>query len=180
MKTIIYTSALALILGIASVQASETVERAFTNLPKELHGEVNKHLTALSVQKQFENPRTFTNDINAFLDYMKKAAELHVDKVGPVTLVAYHGGVPTDKLVPYFSMINELNLSVYSGIDTNKVRILMQAALKENAQIKVKIDAYFMNTWTTPGTKIKMPSIQVDDQKVLLQEFSGHLTFGDV
>jgi hypothetical protein len=111
---------------------------------------------------------------------MKKAAELHVDKVGPVTLVAYHGGVPTDKLVPYFSMINELNLSVYSGIDTNKVRILMQAALKESKQIKVKIDAYFMNTWTDPGKKIKMPSIQVEDQKVLLQEFSGHLTFGDV
>jgi hypothetical protein len=49
MKNIIDTSALALILGITGVQASETVERAFTNLPKKLHGEVNKHLTALSV-----------------------------------------------------------------------------------------------------------------------------------
>ncbi|MBA4749972.1 MAG: hypothetical protein H2057_05055 [Alphaproteobacteria bacterium] len=197
MRKIMMTSMLVTVFGVSFAYGSEDTPNPLNGAPTDIHGQVNAQMIggksdnihpaekAIFIKEQFKKAQIFNSikEPNAtmnFVHYMGKAAEWHIDKVGPITLVYDHGGVPQEQVVPHLALVNELNLSILSGIDKARLKALMTAALAVNPDIKVKIDAYFSDTWTTPGQPIKRSSINQQDQNALVQEFAGHLIFGDV
>ncbi|MBA4749971.1 MAG: hypothetical protein H2057_05050 [Alphaproteobacteria bacterium] len=198
MKSIVYLSALALIPGTASAQASEPTASPATDgvpahpinsLPPELKGEINKKLIgnndtqlnssekALLIKKQFENPRTF-EDVDSFVTYMKKAGEFHVAKVGVVTL-KITVPINLDKLLeeiisPFLSHLNDFNLAMGIPWTGYYTELLMEKALKVSPNIKIKIDAYYRDPFAIPGKRAKM------EMEHFLKRFPNNLSYGRI
>lgn len=198
MKIIVYTSALALILGIASVQASDSTENPshpMNSVPSDIHGEVNKQLTgnenpgqhpaekALLIKKQFENPRKYlisrsTNKLYGEFDsYMALADEWHIGKVGPITFLCSYEW-PGNHILPHIMKIDHLRIQVIGAVvgadikvDKDILRAFMRQAIATNPNVKVTVDIQHYHAGKMQS------SFTTAEQAALVQEFQPHLAF---